>query len=79
MSALGHKRTLTDFRVMSALPLKADIETLVGKGNRRRGKLNAPERRHQRVGDNGCVFSHSARATLAGSSPRFCHHPASSL
>jgi len=35
MSALGHKRKFSVVCAMSALPPKADIETLVGKGNRR--------------------------------------------
>jgi len=41
MSALGHKRTLTDARVMSALPPKADIRTadVVGDGRDEKGPV----------------------------------------
>jgi len=55
---------------MSALPPKADIETLVRKRPpvRKVGLLLSDD---QKVGGNGCVVGRNARALMVGSIPTF--------
>ena len=73
MSALGHKRKFSVVCAISALPPKADIETLVGKGNRRppcgsRGQFT--DERQARIRASPCLLLIPKSEASSGSDAR---------